>query len=75
MTNACLTSEHPEFKACPNCHGDGFEDSPPMRRCGVCKGQRRVPAQADKSLLRYDDHQEKNPFWVAEKACNAGQGA
>jgi len=75
MTNACLSSERPEFKPCPNCHGEGWEPKPPMRKCRLCRGSGRLSTQADKPLLRYDDHQEKNPSGVAEKACNAGQGA
>jgi len=29
-------------KPCPNCV-DGYEDSPPMRKCGICRGRGRVP--------------------------------
>jgi len=31
---------------CPNCKGDGYEDNPPMRKCGICKGTGRVPDPA-----------------------------
>lgn len=41
-----LSSEHSEFKPCPNCHGEGTENNPPLRRCGVCKGSGRVVDQA-----------------------------
>jgi DnaJ-class molecular chaperone len=67
-----LSSEHPEFKTCPNCGGDGYENNPPMRKCGVCKGKGRLPYPVP---LLHDDHQEKRPSGVAEKACTAGQGA
>ncbi len=38
-----ITFGRPEFKTCPNCGGDGYEDNPPMRRCGVCKGAGHLP--------------------------------
>jgi len=38
-----LSSGTPEVSVCPNCHGEGYEDTPPMRRCGVCKGRGRLP--------------------------------
>jgi len=28
---------------CPNCKGEGSENNPPMRRCGVCKGTGHIP--------------------------------
>lgn len=37
-----LSSEHSEFKTCPRCKGDGYEDSPPLRKCWNCKGTGRV---------------------------------
>ena len=69
-TKMTLSSEHPEFKTCPNCE-DGYEPKPPMRRCRLCHGEGRLPYP---SPLLHDDHQEKNPSGVAEKACYAGQG-
>jgi RecJ-like exonuclease len=38
-----LTGGRPKFKTCPNCGGDGFENTPPMRKCGICKGRGRLP--------------------------------
>lgn len=38
-----LSSDPSEFKTCLNCHGDGYESNPPMRRCTVCEGAGRVP--------------------------------
>jgi DnaJ-class molecular chaperone len=38
-----LSLGQPKFKTCPNCGGDGFENNPPMRRCGICKGRGRLP--------------------------------
>jgi len=72
MTNACLSSGRSEFKTCSNCHGEGTEPKPPMRRCRLCDGKGRLPYP---SPLLHDDHQEKNPSGVAEKACYAGQEA
>ncbi len=37
-----ITGGRPEFKPGANCGGDGFEDNPPMRKCGICKGTGRV---------------------------------
>ena len=28
---------------CPRCKGDGYEDSPPLRKCWTCKGTGHVP--------------------------------
>jgi len=47
---------------CPNCKGDGYEDNPPMRRCGVCKGKGKVPdpppreEPAEKAPEKEDEH-------------------
>ena len=30
---------------CPRCKGDGFEDSPPLRKCWTCRGTGRVSDQ------------------------------
>ena len=30
---------------CPRCKGDGYEDSPPLRKCWTCKGTGKVPDQ------------------------------
>ena len=40
-----LNGGQPEFKTCPNCGGDGFENTPPMRKCGICKGRGRLPSE------------------------------
>lgn len=72
MTDACLSSGRSEFKTCPNCRGDGYEDTPPMRRCGVCKGKGRVPdAPATKDM----GHQEKTRSAPRESLCYHDQGA
>ena len=70
-----LSSERSEFKTCPNCGGDGYDDSPPMRRCGVCKGKGRVPAQADPSATKGVGHQEKTSSAPRESLCYHDQGA
>jgi RecJ-like exonuclease len=28
---------------CPRCKGDGYEDSPPLRKCWTCHGTGHVP--------------------------------
>ena len=43
MTASCsLSGVRPGFKTCPNCHGEGTEANPPMRKCGICKGTGKV---------------------------------
>jgi DnaJ-class molecular chaperone len=70
MTNACLSSGRSEFKTCPNCHGDGYEDTPPMRKCGVCKGSGHVPDPATTKVERNPNEAEK----PAERLCYQAQG-
>ena len=66
-----LSSGTPEVKTCPNCHGDGYEDTPPMRRCGVCRGRGRIPDPATtKGVERITDEAEK----PAERLCHQAQG-
>ena len=37
---------------CPNCHGEGTENNPPLRRCGICKGLGRVLVPREKRMIR-----------------------
>jgi len=69
-----LSSGRPEVKTCPNCGGDGYEDTPPMRRCGVCKGRGLVQAQADAPATKDMGHQEKTRSAPRESLCYHDQG-
>jgi len=53
-----LSSGQPEFKTCPNCKGDGFEDSPPLRRCWTCKGTGKV---WEKGPIKHRRERKVNP--------------
>jgi len=79
MTNACLSSGRSEFKTCPSCKGDGYEDSPPMRRCGICKGKGRLPAQADSGPTKgvgADQSKAHSSFaGLSDSDCDQVQGA
>jgi hypothetical protein len=49
-----LSSEHAEDKECPNCHGEGWEPKPPMRRCRLCQGSGSMPdpgGRAERGLI------------------------
>ena len=74
MTNVCLSSDCSEFKPCPNCGGDGYEPKPPMRKCRVCKGSGRVPAQTYPSTTKGVVRNPSEAQSPAERLCYQAQG-
>ncbi len=71
-----LSSEHSEFKTCPRCKGDGFEDSPPLRRCWTCRGTGKV---WEKGPIKYRRERKFNPSAPKQRreatGCQRGQEA
>jgi DnaJ-class molecular chaperone len=71
-----LSLGQPKFKTCPNCGGDGFENNPPMRKCGICKGTGKV---WEKGPIH---HRREGQKWAHSASrgpgatrCQSGQGA
>jgi len=44
-------------KPCPNCI-DGYEDTPPMRKCGICHGRCFVEVPKQKRMVSASDPKE-----------------
>ena len=59
------------FTTCPNCHGEGTENNPPLRRCGICKGTGRLPSEGPMKHRRAEQIDQAAP---SHEACPAGQG-
>jgi len=55
---------------CPNCD-DGFENNPPLRRCGVCKGKGRLPYPSPLKGVGSQNDEAQRP---AEPVCYQAQG-
>lgn len=66
-----LSSEHSEFKTCPNCRGEGWEPKPPMRKCRLCKGTGKLP---DKCPTIDRRTERSAPLAPSHEACTQGQG-
>jgi DnaJ-class molecular chaperone len=62
-----------KMKQCPNCHGEGTENNPPLRRCGICKGSGRLPEAPRINRRREVPSSANSASRGAE--CQAGQGA
>jgi hypothetical protein len=71
-----LSDGRPRFKTCPNCKGDGFEDSPPLRRCWTCKGTGKV---WEKGPIKHRRERKFNPSAPKQRpeatGCQRGQEA
>ena len=63
-----LSVGQPGFKICPNCKGEGSENNPPMRRCGVCKGTGHVPDEGPTDDRRDGPTEASAPKQEAGKA-------
>lgn len=59
-------------KPCPNCN-DGYEDNPPLRRCGVCHGHRRVADDRKKRSGIASGPSELKAHSAEARLCTAGQ--
>lgn len=64
---------------CPNCHGEGTEANPPMRKCGICKGMGRVLVVREKRSGKASGVPKLSASSASRGAeatgCQASQGA
>jgi len=71
-----LSSEHSEVKICPRCKGDGFEDSPPLRKCWTCRGTGHLPSEG---TIKHRRARKSNPSAPKQSpeatGCQSGRGA